>query len=400
MAEFEAKSICILGRQPALGLAELEACYGAEHIRPIAGAALLDINAGDINFKTLGGTVRVAKILTALPYTDWPKIYKYLADSVPKHVESLPEGGFTLGVSLYGLDVPLKTLNANLLGLKKLIRAGGGRSVRIVPNKALELNTAQVLHNKLAHRGGWELLLVRNGHETILAQTMFVQDIEAYGARDQARPKRDARVGMLPPKLAQIIVNLAVGQLTSDRPGRRLRLLDPFCGTGVILQEALLDNYSVIGSDIEPRMIEYSKTNIAWLLDKFPQIEGYVVIEQADATSAQWPGFSVVATETYLGRPLATLPSKDKLDPIIQDVNTIIKKFLVNLSTQLRPKQRLCLAVPAWRVGNSFKHLPLIDHLTDMGYNRKALVHVKANDLIYYRENQVVARELLILEKV
>lgn len=51
MREFEAKAVCILGRLPALGIAELESLYGADHIKPIDGAALLDLAAEDINFK-------------------------------------------------------------------------------------------------------------------------------------------------------------------------------------------------------------------------------------------------------------------------------------------------------------------------------------------------------------
>lgn len=398
MAEFKAKSICILGRQPALGLAELEARYGSEHVQPIEGAALLDIPAEEINFKHLGGTLKVARILTDLPFTDWPRLQRYLEENIPIHLAHLPEDSLTLGISLYGISTPVASLNRDMLGLKRIIKQSGKRA-RIVPNKSLELNSASVLHNKLTRSGGWELLLVRNRNRSFLAQTLFVQDIDAYAARDQARPKRDARVGMLPPKLAQIIVNLAAGQIASDRRGRPLRVLDPFCGTGVILQEALLSGYSVVGTDLEPRMVEYSEANIAWLMEKYPQIEGYVVIEQADATSTRWPAFSVVATETYLGRPLNTLPSMDKLNPIIQDVNTIIRKFLINLAPQLRSSQRLCLAVPAWRAGKNFKHLPLIDHLTDMGYTRLHLVHAKTDELVYYRENQVVARELLILER-
>jgi 2-polyprenyl-3-methyl-5-hydroxy-6-metoxy-1,4-benzoquinol methylase len=113
---------------------------------------------------------------------------------------------------------------------------------------------------------------------------MFVQDIEAYGARDQARPARDARVGMLPPKLAQTIINLAAGRPetrmdkhwdSADGLGRFM-VLDPFCGTGVILQEALLMGYSVYGSDIEPRMAEYTKKNLQWLVSNNPGIEGKV----------------------------------------------------------------------------------------------------------------------------
>ncbi len=403
MEDFEPKSLAILGRQPALGLAELENLYGAERLRRLPGAALLDIPASEINFKRLGGTLKVARLLTILPGPAWADAYEYLAGNIPKHLQSLPEGTFTLGVSVYGLDVSVKKLSADLLSLKKIIRTSG-RSVRIVPNKTLELNSAQVLHNKLTHRGAWELLLVRAEGKTYLAQTLFVQDIEAYAARDQARPKRDARIGMLPPKLAQIIINLSSPQVSRQKtkdgePKKAVRILDPFCGTGVVLQEALLMGYHVIGTDIDPRMVDYAKDNIRWLVEKYPWIESQVVIEVADATFWQWPRFSAVASELYLGRPLGTLPQPDKLKEIISDVNTITKKFLANLRPQLKVGQSLALAVPAWKTKNGYVHLPVIDRVTDMGYNRRSFVHVKNDELIYFRESQIVARELLVLEK-
>ena len=408
-----------MGRQPALGLAELESLYGAKHVKPLQNAALLDIPAGEINFKQLGGTLKVAQLLTVLHSSDWKSAYEYLAENIPKHLQHQLGGKFTLGISVYGLELSVKKLNTDLLSLKKIIR-GFGRPVRIVPNKALQLNTAQVLHNNLTKRGAWELLLVRDGQQAYLAQTLFVQDIEAYAARDQARPKRDARVGMLPPKLAQIIINLAVGKFESTVDSkqlivkkletnnsqlttkRALRVLDPFCGTGVILQEALLMGYHVIGTDIEPRLVEYSKANIQWLVEKYPQIEGQVVIEVGDATNHRWPRFSVVASEVYLGRPLSSLPGPNKLKGIISDVNTIIKKFLQNLAPQLRAGQKVVLAIPAWRnvKGQSFHKLPLLDNLTSLGYNRVDFVHTNNDELVYFRENQIVARELLILERI
>ena len=419
MSEFTPKSLCVLGRQPALGLAELESLYGAKHVKPLQNAALLDIPAGEINFKQLGGTLKVAQLLTVLHSSDWKSAYEYLAENIPKHLQHQLGGKFTLGISVYGLELSVKKLNTDLLSLKKIIR-GFGRPVRIVPNKALQLNTAQVLHNNLTKRGAWELLLVRDGQQAYLAQTLFVQDIEAYAARDQARPKRDARVGMLPPKLAQIIINLAVGKFESTVDSkqlivkkletnnsqlttkRALRVLDPFCGTGVILQEALLMGYHVIGTDIEPRLVEYSKANIQWLVEKYPQIEGQVVIEVGDATNHRWPRFSVVASEVYLGRPLSSLPGPNKLKGIISDVNTIIKKFLQNLAPQLRAGQKVVLAIPAWRnvKGQSFHKLPLLDNLTSLGYNRVDFVHTNNDELVYFRENQIVARELLILERI
>jgi tRNA (guanine10-N2)-dimethyltransferase len=392
MSELTYKSLCILGRQPELGLAELESLYGAGSIKPLEGAAVLDVEAETINFKRLGGTIKVARVLTVLPYSSWPQAHKYLVDKVPEHLLYMPEGKFTLGISVYGLSVDIQRLNQDILKLKKIIK-NSGRSIRIVPNKALELNSAQVLHNKLTHRGGWELLLVRDGEQVILAQTLFVQDIDDYAARDQARPKRDARVGMLPPKLAQIIINLC-------NPATGSAILDPFCGTGVILQESMLMGYDAVGTDLETKMVEYSKQNIEWLIEKYG-LKREVSIGQADATNHKWAEqFGVVASEAYLGRPLAEVPSQQQLRDIIQDVNTITKKFLNNLSSQLPAGQRICIAVPAWKVGkNEFKHLPVIDHLTDMGYNYLDFKHVREKSLLYYREDQVVARQLLALEK-
>lgn len=379
-----------------MGLAELESLFGADRIRPLENAALLAVPAEEINFKKLGGTIKVARLLAELPHTDFSKSIEHLAANIPHHLQHLPPGKFTMGLSVYGLKVSSPEINRATLGLKKTIKQTG-RSVRIVPNKQPVLNSAQVLHNKLTHKGGWELLLMKNGAKTLLAQTLFVQDIDEYAARDQVRPKRDPRVGMLPPKLAQIIINLAIGNIGNRE---KIRVLDPFCGTGVILQEALLMGYNVIGTDIETRLVAYSKQNIGWLFQKYPHLQGHVVIEPADATNHRWPRFSTVASEIYLGRALSSLPSDDKLKQIVSDVNTIAKKFLANLSPQLKTDQRICLAVPAWRRPNGkLIHLPLIDRLTDMGYNELTFKHVNSDELIYYRENQIVARQLLVLKR-
>jgi tRNA G10 N-methylase Trm11 len=402
MSQFNAKSLCILGRQPELGLAELESLYGPERVRPLLNAALLDIPAAEIQFNRLGGIIKTAKILAVIPSSDWDSLFKYLLNRIPEHLKHLPEGKFTLGLSVYGLKVNANVISRSLITIKKQIK-DSGRPVRIVPNKTPALSSAQVLHNKLTFRGNWELILIPDGLNTILAQTLFVQDIDAYAARDQARPSRDAKVGMLPPKLAQIVINLAVGQiekqLAKSNPPRTVRVLDPFCGSGVILQEALMMGYDVVGTDIDPRMVEYSKTNIQWLVKQQPKISGHASIEVADATSYQWPRFSTIASEIYLGPPMAQPPSADNLKKIVQNVNTVAEKFLLNLEPQLRTGQRICLALPVWRHKDKLVHLPVIAKLTDMGYNIVKLRHVNSGALVYFREDQIVARQLIVLEK-
>ena len=389
------QSIAILGRQPALGLAELESLFGAEKIHPLhGGGALLDISAGAVPFARLGGVIKLGTVLTILDTTDWFEIEKFLLPACKEHSQYVPEGKLTIGLSVYGLRVSTKMLERTSLSIKKTIKTTG-RPVRIVPNKTLEISTPQILHNKLTHENGWELVFYRDGSKTIVARTNFVQDIESYTARDQARPMRDSRVGMLPPKLAQIIINLASSNTSPET------VLDPFCGTGVVLQEASLMGMNAYGTDIEPRMVDYSIANLKWIREKW-RIDNYVRIEVGDATNHQWKfeEGTVVACEGYLGLPFAHLPSDKQLQESVQASNTVMKAFLKNLSTQAGSGLRAAFAMPAWHVNKKIIHLPCLAQIEAFGWQRVNFKHVNFDDLIYHREDQIVGRELVVLEKI
>lgn len=387
------QSLFILGRQPAIGLAELESLYGAKAVRPLYGAAIVNVEPTNVDFNRLGGAIKLTQVLNKLDTTDWFKIEKYLLKMVPEHLQYVPDGKLTLGLSVYGLSATTNMLTKTGLTLKKIIK-NTGRPIRLVPNKTPALGSAQVLHNDLMGERGWELVFVRDGDKTIVCLTVAEQDIEAYGARDQARPKRDARVGMLPPKLAQNIINLAA----SDNEIAGQTVLDPFCGTGVVLQEALLMGYNVVGTDLEPRMIDYSTANISWLQHNWQAAQGTVHIEVGDAQKHQWKQqINLVAAETYLGEPISQMPDPAKLARLVDGTDSLHYKMLANLHKQLPRGTRLCLAVPAWRTKNGFKHLPTLDQLGKLGYTRMVFEHAKNDDLIYAREDQMVARELVVL---
>jgi len=446
------KSLFMLGRQPAISRVELESRFGADKVvdqnqHVAAGAA----HPTRTMIDSLGGTTKIARLLSSSPKTNWSDIEEYLMQTLPLQLKDYPEGKIKLGCSVYGIRVPIKQIEKTLLRIKKKLRADG-KSIRIIPNKDLELSTAQVIHNKLTAEKGFELIISKSEQDGLVhfGQTVAVQDIEAYAARDQARPMRDAKVGMLPPKLAQIIINLAAGQQNShrsvDAPGssdeRQRRtsstsieresvsdkvmrqeprhmpssawqsdevpivVLDPFCGTGVILQEATLMNYGVIGSDIDERMVEYSQKNLAWLNDIGDGIssnyieQNNITILQADATNATWDSrFDAIAAETYLGRPFSALPDGKTLQKVMQDVDTIHRKFLRNIAKQTKPGFRMCIAVPAWRIHNSFRHLKVLESLDELGYNRVSFVHADDSELIYHREGQIVGRELVVLTR-
>ena len=387
-----ADTLCILGRQPAIGLAELESLYGSSAITShSADTALVAQSIDAVPLNRLGGSIKTAQVITRLPATKWSDIEAYLL----AHSELFPldpESKVQFGISVYGKNVPVNQIAAGALKIKKAWRARG-QSVRVIPNQTAALSSAQVFHNHLTGSRGLELIIAI-GSDTVLAQTIAVQDIDSYTQRDRSRPKRDARVGMLPPKLAQIMVNLA-----APRPGDIV--LDPFCGTGVVLQEAALMGYQIYGTDLEPRMVDYTKTNLEWLAKNYGEPPHWT-LDTGDATQYHWQPFNVVVSELYLGQAFSAPPEFSVLNRTRQTVNLIVERFLLNIHDQLaKDDSRLALAVPAWLTsgGNEILHLPLLDHLEELGYNRMSFSHVSNRELIYYRPGQIVGRELIVIKR-
>lgn len=383
--------IAILGRQPALGIAELERLYGdVTWFTPETAI----VKTPQLDFGRLGGTQKAGLVIAEIAGGDWKKasqkIVQYMAQEFSGH-----DGKITLGISAFNFPVSAREVQKTGIVLKSKLKASGV-SLRLIPNSEPALNTATSHHNKLGLSDNKiELLVVRgrNG-KIIVARSIGAQNITAYAKRDQGRPKRDAFVGMLPPKLAQMMINLA-GPITPQS-----RILDPFCGTGVILQEAALMNYNVYGTDLAEKMIDYTEANLKWLSETHRTTPS-VTLHQGDAMTTDWQSpIDAVVCESYLGQPFSAPPSPAKLADVRKNCNYIISTFLKNIASQITTGTPLCVAIPAWRDTNGdFSHLPLADMFEQLGYERIAFKNVRDSELLYYREDQVVARELLVLIK-
>ncbi len=387
--------IAILGRQHKLALAELERVYGEANLLS-SQAALVNHS---IDITRLGGSLKAGRIILRLGHADWKRIHTSLLSHFSKEWQDV-DHKITLGISTYGLPVSPRDIQRTGLALKKQLKQHN-TSLRLIPNNDPALNTATSHHNKLGlSPNKIELLIVRaDDGSVIVAESTGAQNITALARRDQGRPKRDAFVGMLPPKLAQIIVNLAVGNYASSNTP--LTILDPFCGTGVLLQESMLLGYTAYGTDLADKMINFSAVNLTWAQEKLHADVDFR-LAQADAMTATWqPPINVVACETYLGQPFSAPPSTNKLREVRGNCEHIIGTFLKNISSQITHGTPLCIAVPAWRASDgSFTHLPLVHNTEQFGLRKLPLKSVRASDLLYYREDQVVARELLLLEKI
>ena len=178
-----------------------------------------------------------------------------------------------------------------------------------------------------------------------------------------------------------------------------MTILDPFCGTGTVLQEALLAGYDVVGTDLSQKMVDYTTENLSWLQSTFTAPGNVIDIHQANATTHHWPNsenLTAVVCETYLGQPFSAPPAPQKLAEVVGNCNHIITGFLANLRPQLAPNTPLCIAVPAWYdASGRATHLPLIKNLQQLGYRQ-----LNRTPLIYRRPDQIVARELLILKPI
>jgi tRNA G10 N-methylase Trm11 len=389
--------IALLGRQPAISLAELERAYGsAEQFSD--ETALVDTDS--IEIERLGGTQKAGWVILQLSGKDWRTVSMKLVQHYLKAWDGRT-GKITLGISAYGFDVSTRDIQKTGLILKAKMKTSG-ISLRLIPNQETALSTATSHHNKLGLADNKiELLVVRGRGGVVVAESTGAQNITALAARDQGRPKRDAFVGMLPPKLAQIMINLA-GPLSPapDSDLAQARILDPFCGTGVILQEALLMHYAAYGTDLSEKMIRYSRDNINWLQETY-NFQASWYLHEGDAMDTRWqPPVDAVVAETYLGQPFSAPPSPSKLTEVRGNCNHIISQFLKNLAAQLPSGTPVVIAVPAWKdTQGNFTHLPLISKLDSLGFKRVPLQSVSVDELLYFRPDQVVARELLVLTK-
>ncbi len=385
--------ICVLGRQPELGIAELEAVVGPEQVMPIGAEYAIIKDSSKMPAQCdLGGIIKMAEVIDTVPTYKWNRISAAAFDKIIDTITSRQNAQahkLVLGASLYGIRVSPKEMLLFEFAVKRKLKEKGIQA-RVVAGKDSVLNSAQVINNGLTGENGFEFLIIVDRGRTYIARTVSVQDVDSYSKRDYDRPSRDAWIGMLPPKLAQIMLNLAKVTPSSN-------VIDPFCGTGVVLMEAALRHCKVMGIDIRPEMVSATKANLDWLAKEYHIGISYKLV-CADSTKYGWKNVERIVCETFLGPALTKLPDSERMKKIVIDCNYVAKKFLGNLHGQLSANARCCIAVPVWKSQQGLVHLPVVDELTAMGYTRVCFSHVRNDQLVYRRPDQVVGRELLVLE--
>lgn len=372
----------ILGRKSDLCFAELsrvaEARFGVSAHRIVEGAALIelpsDTEARELQ-GLLGGTMKVVEVAYLGPNLNTQTLEEKAAEILAK----LGQGKkITFGLGEIGRE----SLDALAHNEVKRILRDKGISSRFVDSVRSGLSASVLLHQDVD-----EIMVVKAGDQVVIGYTISVQNIDDWTRRDREKPASDRRRGMLPPKLARIMVNLASPGETSAR------ILDPFCGTGTVLLESLMLGKEAIGSDIRADAVNQTLTNLKWFSQNYPG-EHKTDCFLADATRlmvADTKGkLDAIVAEGLLG-PLT--PGVKDLPNIFKGLEKLYLGCLKQWTQILKPGASVVLALPLVATGKSpFSLESLIDRSGELGYNTLLPA------MVYDRPEAVVKRQIFVLE--
>ncbi len=212
-----------LGREWKLSFAEIESLFGSTSVRTVS-PKLATIEVDYTTPEMQAFTARMGGIIRAFVIIDSLRDARGFGPRVAKELQGRDlEKRITFGLGTIG--GPESGIFSSGLRLKKDLK-DAGHSVRLVNKDDKAAVTAVVRTEKLVESQSEFFLLATTPNALSLARTIYIQDIDAYSARDMGKT-RDMEVGMLPPKLAQMMINLALGNTPVST---KIAIFDPFCG--------------------------------------------------------------------------------------------------------------------------------------------------------------------------
>ncbi len=368
----------ILGRQAEISVAEILAIFPKSSSR-LAGPEVLLMEADNLDpqklIRRMGGIIKIGEIINDTP------INIIRNSSAEKKIK--------FGFSNYGdKKIEIKKM---ALTIKTTLKEEG-LNCRWVESREAKLSSVIVEQNKLVDEGA-DICFISDQNKNLIGRTLAVQAFKELSRRDFGRPSRDDASGMLPPKLAQIMINLGAGA----RDISRLSLHDPFCGSGTILSEALLMGcQNISGSDNSAKATADSLQNLKWIQEAADYNIFICPVEKL-STKIKPKSLDLIISEPYLGPQNQT----KNPDQVVRDLNALYSIALQEFSKVLKPNGRVVMIWPifqgqiikpqtaGWKFLKPFSgdYQKIFTKLSPRG------------NLIYARPGQRVKREIIILSQ-
>lgn len=190
----------------------------------------------------------------------------------------------------------------------------------------------------------FEVVAACLGERVYVGRTAGATDHEGFRTRDFERPQQSPKLS-LAPRLARLLVNLT-GAV------RGMTLLDPFCGTGTILQEGLMMGLNVVGIDIDLSVAKAAEMNLQWVKRQFGA-PGRVRVIRGDARRLsdflEEDSIDAVATEPILVPPLRHFPTGDEAEKMIEIAIDTYSVAFPEIVKMLRTGGRIVIVAPQVR---------------------------------------------------
>lgn len=400
----------ILGRNPTLSSAELTAVLGERAtFNHLSSEVLVADVQGELSPREImprfGGVVKFGEILEMSD--------EFSAEDIAEILKNFLAKKIYFGFSFYKLeegvsDTHFKKENQKIKNLameiKNLLKDAKIQA-RWVTSKEANLSSVVIKKNKLLTEVGAELIFLIGTEKIYLGKTLAVQEFEDLSFRDYGRPRRSMRVGLMPPKLAKIMLNLA-------RADKYDTLMDPFCGFATILEEAMLWGYkNLIGSDINTETLAGAKENLEWLVKNYQLPTTNYQLTECDARrlSQKFSPHSIdaIITEPYLGPPLRGKETPEKIQKIIKELSSLYLAAFREFKKIIKPSGRVVILFPVFHTEKQNFFLPILDEIKKIGFNVadplpkdfKKYNFIKItprNSILYFRPDQLVWREIFI----
>ncbi len=344
--------LLLLGNTPKLSLAEIRAVLDSKAKPVLETVAQAESNLAPKEVvDRLGGTIKVLKIVGKFAKEqDQEQVKDLIINQFKKEAKDKKLNFYVAQIgekSRPRIDLNQIKTKLTQLGIKS----------RYSPGRRIGLSAAKLLHQEVV-----ELNLVYTQKELILTKTIAVQDIDLWTKRDRHRPYTQRKKGMLPLKVARMMVNLAVGQ---DKL-KKAKLLDPFIGSGSTLIEAAMIgiNY-LIGADIDKKATQGARENLRWLKEVFDLKFDYEVHHQ-DATKLNLTTkVNYLVSEPFLGKQT---PDIKKIRHVYLGLEKLYWGAFKNFTHLLAPGAKVVVVFPAWPSRPELDFSALIDKLSQIGY--------------------------------
>lgn len=311
------------------------------------------------------------------------KISEFLGLEIKKNILDFLENKSEKSKIIFSVTSEDKNLQKKLgIEIKKDLKKKNW-PVRYVEIK----NSASIIHNNILEKGG-DFTINRRG----VFVTRAIQDIEAFTDRDFNRPKSDSHSGMLPPKLARTMLNLA--SLDHNK-----KLLDPYCGSGTVITEAVdLGFKNIIASDLSIKAVEDTRKNVEWLLEK-KEIKlkdiNLDIFEHDVQTLSQTinkNSIDLIVFEPYMGRPMRGRENEEMILNQIQDLRDLYMNAFKEFKKIVSKKAVIVAIIPRFNFNNKIFSVDCDLEIEELGFEN--IGFEKNKTLIYSRPEQVVEREI------